>query len=104
MNEAQCLAYDPFAGDRDSDARGLRDKFVHTRKPHTCVICWENIPPRSRVRALTEFSREERKAMTFYFCELCCAAMAHVNNDDGKRLEERTRIGMKKAGSLPINA
>lgn len=104
MNEAQCLAYDPFAGDRDSDARMLRDVFVNCRKPHACTICMGGIPARSRVRARTELSREERKTMTFYFCELCCAAMAHVNNDDGKWIEERTAIGMKKAGSLPADA
>jgi len=97
VSDADILAYDPWEGDRDSDARTLRDKMVVTRKPHVCAICFESIPIGARVRAQTQQSTEERKVMTFRFCEACCAAMA-VAADDWEPINERTALGMRAAG------
>lgn len=99
MDEAAVLAYDPWAGDRDSDARTLRDSMVTTRKPSTCAICLEDIPSGSRVRAQTQQSTEMGKVMTFKFCPTCCQAMS-VAADDWNPIEERTRIGMGLASDI----
>lgn len=96
INERECLAYYPFQGD-ETDVRLLADRFVTTRKPHTCNTCWDPIPAGARVRALTEVNREERKTMTFYFCVPCCDAMAISSTDSGDAIEERTGIGMRRA-------
>lgn len=94
--EAAALSYDPWAGDRDSDARTMRDKFIVTRKTATCAICFQGIPVGSRVRAQSQISREMGKAMTFRFCALCCEAMS-VAEGDWKPIEERTALGMSRA-------
>jgi hypothetical protein len=96
-HEAACLRFDPFSGD-DTDALTLRDRFVTTRFEHKCSYCFtEIIPPRTRVRALTEVNREDDKVMSFYFCLLCCLAMATHLVDDGKALEERAGLASKAA-------
>jgi hypothetical protein len=97
MNDRDVLAYDPWAGDRDSDARTLRDQMVVTRRPAQCVICWDEIQVGSRVRAQTQVSREERRTMTFKFCQACCAAMAASWEDSGEAIELRTQIGIRRA-------
>lgn len=96
MNEADCLAYDPFFGD-ETEVRELRDQFVTTRKPHKCNICWEAIPVGVHVRAKTEVNREDRVTKTFHFCEPCCEAMALSWTDDGHAIEVRTSIGIAAA-------
>lgn len=53
----------------------------------------ELIPVGSRVRAQTQVSQEQRKAMTFKFCPTCCDAMA-VAADDCEPIYARTAIGM----------
>ena len=95
-HEAACLRFDPFSGDRDSDVRQLRDRFVTTRFKHKCSYCFtEIIAPRTRVRALTEVNREDGKVMTFHFCVPCCLAMATHLADDGDALEERAALASK---------
>jgi hypothetical protein len=94
------LAYDPWAGDRDSDARTLRDKMVITRRPAQCVICWDDIPVGARVRAQTQVSRDEGRTMTFRFCPACCVAMASSWDDNGEDIEQRTQIGITRARAL----
>jgi hypothetical protein len=92
--EANAIRYDPWAGDRDSDARTMRDAFVTTRTPAKCAICLEDIPVGSRVRSQDQISREMGKAMTFRFCVPCCEAMAIAWEDDGEAIDHRTAIGM----------
>lgn len=98
--ERLCLQYHPFQGD-ETDVRVLSDQFVSIRWSQKCVICWEDIPRGSRVRARREINNEDRKAMTFYFCEPCCSAMARSWRDEGKSISDRTAIGMRAAGALP---
>lgn len=92
--ESACLSFDPFAGD-ETDVRPVSDKFVTTRKPHKCQHCGDRIKSGQRVRALSEINREERKRQTFYFCGLCCEAMANAGRDDGDAFEERSIMWRK---------
>lgn len=102
LNERACLSYDPFCGDRDVDVKVHRDLFVTTRKPHSCSYCFSvEIPSGTRVRARTETDRGENKTMTFYFCTLCCEAMASVGTDDGEALEARAELAQRKSGAVP---
>lgn len=97
------LSYNPFQGD-ETDIRLLSDRMVVTRRAHKCNICWEDFPAGSRARARREVNREEHKTMTFYFCPLCCEAMAKAMSDDddaGRAIEERTSMGMDRAGARP---
>jgi len=96
-DEKLVLAFDPWAGDMDSDAQTLRDKITITRTAHDCAICLERIPKACRVRAQTQVSRDEGKTMTFYFCGTCCAAMASGAEDDGESIESRYALGMANA-------
>lgn len=98
MKDADCLQYDPFQGD-ETDVTKLSDRFLVTRKPHQCNVCLGQIPAGQRVRALTEINHEEKKVSTFYFCVLCCEAMALVWTDAGLAIEARTSIGMMKANA-----
>lgn len=95
MNEKACLNYNPFQGD-EGDTRLMSDKFVTTRKPHDCSICFEIIPSGVHVRARREVSKGFRNAMTFYFCVPCCEAMAMSwdYEDNGRAISERCEIGM----------
>lgn len=93
--EAQALGFDPWAGDMDDDSVTLRDAFVKARKPAKCAICFDDIPIGARVRSQTQQSDEQRKVMTFKFCETCCAFMA----TDDQRLESRYALGMSRAAS-----
>ena len=95
--ERLALCYDPFSGD-ETDVKQLHNRFVNTRTEHDCNICLEKIPPRSRVRALTERNNEERSVMTFYFCPACCVAMAAVGKDAGEAIEQRTAMGQADHG------
>lgn len=99
---AGCLRFDPWAGDRDSDARTFRDKLGVTRKPATCAICFEAIPVGSTVRMQTQQSTEERKVMTFKFCPTCCDAMALCVRDemDDRLIEARYALGRRNAEAL----
>jgi hypothetical protein len=96
--DEDCLAYDPFSGDRDVDVTEFSDKFVVTRKQHKCNVCAAHIPPRTRVRAKTERDNDDQVVMTFYFCPSCCEAMAASWTDNGKAIESRTALGMRSAG------
>lgn len=91
-----CLQYPPFAGD-ETDVTEFSDRMLVTRYTHTCGICFEPIPARTRVRALTERNNEDRVVMTFYFCVACCDAMAVSWSDEGVAIAERTSIGMKRS-------
>lgn len=97
--ERLCLSYNPFQGD-ETDVTELSDKFVTTRYSHKCQICFEQIAAKSHVRARREVNNEDKKVMTFYFCEECCGAMARSWRDEGRSISERTSIGMRAAGAL----
>lgn len=87
--EAACLSFDPFSGD-ETDVRIMSDKFVNVSKPHKCQHCGDKIKAGARVRARSEINLEDRKRGTFYFCGLCCEAMAKIWEDDGDAYEERS--------------
>ena len=97
--EAHCLRIDPFFPD-DTDRTKLSDRFVKTRTAHACTICFETIDVGARARALREKNNTDNIVATFYFCPLCCKAMAVSMEDDGKALTERTGIGMRKADAI----
>lgn len=96
--DAAILSYDLFQGD-ETDVRELSNRMVVTQKPHSCCVCWGDISIGSRVRALVEANNETKKVMTFYSCPLCCEAMAMAitAEDNGKAIEARTAIGIKRA-------
>lgn len=97
MNDRDCLNYDPFAGDRDSNIKLLSDRFVVARYPHQCTICFGAIFKLERHRARTEIDRDDNRAGTFRFCAMCCEAMAKSWKDSGRAIEKRTSIGMERA-------
>ena len=70
--------------------------MIVTRKPSACAICLKAIAVGARVRAQTQVSREQWKAMTFRFCPAYCEAMA-VAADDREPIYARTAIGMETA-------
>jgi hypothetical protein len=102
FNERDCLNYDPFQGD-EMDVKELSNKIVTSRTEHKCNICWELIPPKSRIRALREINREEQKVATFYFCTECCVAMASSWTDNGRSITQRTVKGMAASGNWPVH-
>lgn len=98
---AFALDYDPW-GERDATYRTLRDRFVVTRKPAECAICFEPIPVGACVRAKSEV--DNGKAATFRFCEKCCWLMAHRKDEPGEgeidnfeRLMGRYDVGRRNA-------
>ena len=99
IDEATVLNFDPWAGDYDSDARTMRDLFVTTRKPAKCAICFDTIKAGARIRAQTQISEEQRKAMTFKFCQTCCRAMEREGRDHGRSIEARYAKGIAAAGA-----
>lgn len=90
------LACNPWEMD-DSDYRVLSNRMLITRQKHYCAICFEDIPVKARVRAQSEVL--DGKAMTFYFCTVCCDAMAANATTDrsGERLMARYDIGRKNS-------
>jgi hypothetical protein len=99
--ERFALSYDPW-GERDASYRTLADKFVITRKPSECAVCFESIPAGDRVRAKSEV--DDGRAATFRFCRTCCWLMAHRNDEpdeDGvdpyERLSDRYDRGRQNA-------
>ena len=103
--EAVALGYDPW-GERDATYVVLSNKFVTTRKPLECSICFEAIPSGSRVRAQREV--DYGKAKTFRFCAECSWLMAHRHDEPGEpdgngdcdnfeRLVTRYDIGRRNA-------
>jgi hypothetical protein len=92
--EADCLAYDPFAGDR-CEERMLSDKIVTARKAGRCCICFETIKPGERVRR--QAAIVDGEMFSCRMCEACCIAAAASWTDDGEAIEERTSIGMAAA-------
>lgn len=79
--------------------RVLANKMVVTRKPSECAICFEAIPPGSRVRAQTEVYEGDCK--TFRLCSTCCdAVIADHEDNDCLRMENRTQLGISKAREL----
>lgn len=102
--EATALEYDPW-GERDATYRTVGDKFVTTRKPSACAICFESIAVGSRVRAKSEV--DDGKAATFRFCETCCWLMAHRSDepvddepDNFEKLCDRYDFGRAKAEAI----
>ncbi|BBK44157.1 hypothetical protein STVA_41770 [Allostella vacuolata] len=89
--DADCLAFDPFEGDRDINVRTMRDGFVVVRKSHRCHICAGPIDRGSRARSLTQLCDGE--IGTWRFCALCCDAMAQSRIDHGTAIDARYRIG-----------
>ena len=92
--EALCLQYEPFAGDRDVDVRLLSDRFLVSRAAHTCNVCLDSIAARTRVRARSEVFDEQLG--TFYFCPTCCEAMAKSWDDDGHAIEAMYEVGYRR--------
>lgn len=94
----QVLSYNLFEGDRDSDVTIFANRMLVTRKTHRCVICQQDIPIGSRVRAQTERDNDDRVVMTFYVCIACCDAIRTlaVEGNDGP-ICDRTAIGMDSA-------
>ena len=94
--EDACLRYQPFEGD-DTDTTELKNTMVTTRKHHNCQGCLATIKPKTRCRALTERNDEERTFITFYFCPLCCRAMAKVElHCDESELDYRESLAWKR--------
>ena len=107
QQEAHACGYDPW-GERDATYRTLSDKFVTTKKPAECAICFESIPVGSRVRSKREV--DDGKAATFKFCTECCWLMAHrgdepssddieAGTDNFERLMGRYAVGRKNAAA-----
>lgn len=103
MSYVDCLRYEPWDGGKGDDPyRVLSDCLIRTRKPHECVICFDQIPAGAGgIRARTELQLERRgKVRTFYFCEPCCHAMAALidgRDPRGREIEERTVLGIRRA-------
>jgi hypothetical protein len=99
--EAAVLTYNPWGMD-DSDYRVLDDRFLVTRTPHDCTICFEAIPAQTRVRARRE--AYDGKAMTFYMCRTCCEAMAKCVRQRGTNwehdIEARYALGQQNADKM----
>lgn len=92
--EAYILAWNLWGND-DSDYRVLRNAMVATRRKHQCPICFEPIPPGSRVRASTEVF--DGKCSTFHVCPLCCEAILRDQAEgDCLHMETRTQMGMER--------
>lgn len=97
--ETFALDYDPW-GERDATYRTLSDRFVTTRRPADCAICFESIPVGSRVRAKAE--ADDGKAKTFRFCPECCRLMAGRRDDDAfEALLLRYDLGRQTAEAKP---
>jgi hypothetical protein len=86
--KADCLAYDPFAGDfGDQGDKPLIDKIVKTRKAGECNKCTQQIVPGTEIRSRTD--RADGAIMSFRWCHDCCVAMATSWEDDGEAIEAR---------------
>ncbi|RWP69512.1 hypothetical protein [Mesorhizobium sp.] len=91
------LCYNLFEGDRDSDVTIFSNKMLVSRKQHTCVVCREDIAPKTRVRAQTERDNDDKIVMTFYVCETCCSAIVElVLRGNDEPISTRTALGMGK--------
>jgi hypothetical protein len=73
----------------------LSDRIVTARKPGPCIICFEIINPKERIRR--QVAIVDNKLFSCRMCETCCIAMAKSWKDGGKAIEYRTSIGMKTA-------
>lgn len=97
-DDERILHFNPW-GDDDSDYRVLDNRFVITRKEHTCDICFETIPSKVRVRAQREVFN--RQVKTFYFCVDCCDAMRRrvgaQTMEDVMAIEHRYNMGWEAA-------
>jgi len=73
--QSLALMYDPFEGDfGEPDDLLFKDKFVKTRKEHTCFVCESIIPVKTICRSTVwKFSGEIH---TYHYCPDCCKAMA----------------------------
>lgn len=104
-SDRQILGYSLFEGDRDSDVTIFANRMVTTRTPHKCVICWENIPPKTRVRAQTERDNDDKIVMTFYVCPDCAEASVVAGTEadpEAERIEARHAIGIKAARAVAL--
>lgn len=98
--EADCLAYDPFAGD-DSDEKIFSDKIVSAGKAYpigACCICGGEIAKGERHRV--QKGRIDGEFKQCRMCLRCCEAMADVRTDFGGTIELRTELGMRRAGAM----
>ena len=73
-DDEKALDFNPW-GDDETDTTTFSDRFVVTRKRSPCAICFAPIGPGRRVRAQVQRNNEDRRVMTFRFCETCCRAM-----------------------------
>jgi hypothetical protein len=96
MNEALALQYNPWGFD-ESDYRVLNNRFVTTRRPFVCDMCFCDLPAGTRARAQREIF--EGHAKTFKFCPTCCEAMvkAQLPIYDDLAVEKRMQLGQKNA-------
>lgn len=104
--EADCLAYDPFAGDFGDQAdRILQDRFNTSNKEYdagSCVICFGNIAKDERYRK--QVARIDHDLRVYRFCAACCAAMALARLDGGKIVNARHLIGARRRNEGGDNA
>lgn len=98
--ESECLAYDPFAGDMDVQAKIFTDRMVTAAKdrPGGCNICFGDIVKGERHRQQKAVVDGEFHSPRF--CEKCCIAMAESwkSHDAGELIELRTELGMARLG------
>lgn len=87
-NEADCLAYHPFAGD-DYGNRfvDFGTKIVTGRGEYECHLCTGVIAKGERHRVDSCILDGERHHARF--CGLCCAAMAKSGEDAGAAITAR---------------
>lgn len=100
QQEKECLDYDPFAGDFGDQAdRILQDRFNTSNKEYnagSCSICFGVITKGERYRK--QVARIDRELKVCRMCSKCCAVMAASWTDNGVAIEERTELGMYRAG------
>lgn len=85
---ADCLAYDPFAGDDyGNDFVDFGAKIVIGRKVYECHICQGPIAKGERHRVDSCILDGER--LHARFCGICCAAMAISGEDGGEAISAR---------------
>jgi hypothetical protein len=87
-NKADCLSYNPFAG--DDYGGGFVDfgaKIVTGRGEYECHLCRGPIAKGERHRV--DSGVLDGKPCHARFCGLCCAAMALFEEDNGEAIGER---------------
>jgi hypothetical protein len=90
FNEADALAYDPFAdsfGGSGRYDRCLRDTIVTARKTFWCHMCGGDVAPGTRSRARTDIFDGE--LVMYRWCAECCLAMA-ADVQSGNSVDQTT--------------